>query len=291
MKTIYSDLNIKFNIEHIDFSVLNIVFERFLRSIPKHSHGSNSYEIHFIPYGKGTLIMDGVTYKVHPNTLYITGPHVEHEQIPDTLNPMSEYCIYLNLKKVTRKNAKDESSNIAFIFENTKSWFGQDTQEIYPLMQMIFYELENEYTGYMTQIETLLQQLVVKIVRNYESKKESKKHFGPSDLVDSKYIIAEECFLYDYRSITLKELSEKLGLSTRQTERFLRDCYGKTFRQKKEEARMSVAALLLMDKDLSITHVADNLGYSSIEHFATAFKKYYHMTAGQYRKILLMKHI
>ena len=51
MRTIYTDLNIKTKVEDTTFFILQIVFERFLRSMPKHSHGNNSYEIHYIPYG------------------------------------------------------------------------------------------------------------------------------------------------------------------------------------------------------------------------------------------------
>ena len=40
---------------------------------------------------------------------------------------------------------------------------------------------------------------------------------------------------------------------------------------KKAEARMSVAAILLSDQSLSITDIAENLGYSSIEHFSSLF--------------------
>lgn len=119
--------------------------------------------------------------------------------------------------------------------------------------------MENKYTGYITQVETLLQQCIVKVVRNYENKKESRAHFSPSNLVDSKYLIVEECFLYDYETITLEKLSVRLGLSTRQTERFLKDYYGKTFSQKKSEAKMSMAKILLSDETLSISEVAIRL--------------------------------
>ena len=71
-------------------------------------------------------------------------------------------------------------------------------------MQQIFFELEHRYTGYMILVEALLQQCVVKIVRNYEYKAQSKVHFSPSNLVDSKYIIVEESFLYEYETITME---------------------------------------------------------------------------------------
>ena len=98
MRTAYTDLNIKLAIEDTQFSILQIAFEHFLRSMPKHSHGNNSYELHYIPYGHGTVNMNNRKYEVKPNTLYMTGPHVEHEQVPYKNDPMAEYCIYFKLQ-------------------------------------------------------------------------------------------------------------------------------------------------------------------------------------------------
>lgn len=308
MHTKYTDLNIHFSIDNYAFYALNIVFERFLRSIPLHSHSRNSYEIHYIPYGHGKARINNISYEVTPNTLYITGPHVEHEQTPDKKDPMAEYCIYLKLEKKYVSSTRQESEDFVSLFEKTFFWYGQDTQNVYPILQSIFYELEHQYTGYMTEVETLLQQLIVKLIRNYEhknseqvrfgrtingssatqkflyNKRGSKVHFGPSNLVDSKYIIIEESFLYEYKNLTLETLSARLGLSPRQTERLLKEHYDKTFLQKKSEAKMSAALLLLADKSNSITQIANQLGYSSVEHFSTAFKRYYQKSARAYRK-------
>ena len=270
MRTGYKDLNIKIVINDTTFLVLNIVFERFLHSMPRHSHGNNSFEIHYIPYGHGKVNIDDQIYNITPNTLYMTGPHVEHEQIPLKNDPMAEYCIYFKLQK-NSTHAQPEADTVAFKFEKTHFWFGQDTQELYPLMQQIFFELEHRYTGYMILVEALLQQCVVKIVRNYEYKAQSKVHFSPSNLVDSKYIIVEESFLYEYETITMEHLAERLGLSVRQTERFLKDYYGKTFQQKKTEAKMSMAKIYLNDAAITISEISDRLNYSSIQHFSYAF--------------------
>jgi AraC-like DNA-binding protein len=152
-------------------------------------------------------------------------------------------------------------------------------------MQQIFYKLEHKYTGYMLQVESLLQQCIVKIVRNYENRIESENHFIPSNLVDRKYLIVEESFLYDYEAITLEILSKRLGLGIRQTERFLKDYYGKTFLQKKTEAKMSMAKIYLADPNISISEIAARLNYSSLEHFSYAFKQYYGTSASEFRKI------
>lgn len=101
---------------------------------------------------------------------------------------------------------------------------------------------------------------------------------------DKTAVIIEDYFLYEYQNLSLEELAVKLGLGTRQTERLLQKHYGKTFLQKKTEARMSAAAILLTDSSRSITSVAEALGYSSIEHFSSAFKNYYQVSPRQYRK-------
>ena len=47
---------------------------------------------------------------------------------------------------------------------------------------------------------------------------------------------------------------------------------------------MSAASILLTYSDRSISSIAEELGYSSVEHFSAAFRKYYNKSARQYRK-------
>ena len=102
--------------------------------------------------------------------------------------------------------------------------------------------------------------------------------------IDNTYYIIHSSFLYEYQSITLDKLAKRLGLSNRQTERLLQKYYGNTFLKKKTEAKMSVAIILLRDQNKTITSISNDLGYSSVEHFSNAFKRYYHMSASEYRR-------
>ena len=285
MWTDYKDADIHFTIADVRFHTLNFVYERFQRTIPSHSHGNGSYEIHYIPRGRGRALINGVSHEITPDTLFVTGPHVEHAQSPFLEDPMCEYCIYLKTEK-KRKNVSSFSTGeeeLLSTFENTPFWFGQDTQKAGVLMMEIFEELQNRRTGFIFQVEALLRQLLVSLVRNYE-KSGRPKAANLSAAADKTAFIIEEYFLYQYRNLSLEDLADKLGLGTRQTERLLQRQYGKTFLQKKAEARMSAAAILLSDTTRSITSVAEDLGYSSIEHFSSAFKNYYHISPRQYRK-------
>ena len=279
MLTRLDNFDLHFSLGGYDFHVSNIVLEQFERSIPRHSHSKNSYEIHYIPFGYGKASINGKDYEVTPNTLFITGPFVEHAQIPNCQDPMCEYCIYLKLGHSSFPVSSAPEKKLTALFKKTNFWFGQDTQDIHSLMKQLFFELEHHYTGYSIQAESLLKQLIIKLVRNYENKPEISTRKVSPNLIDNKYLIIEECFLYEYRTLTLDKLSARLGLGIRQTERLLKDHYGKTFLQKKTEARMSAASILLQNSGLSITQIAEDTGYSCVEHFSASFKRYYGQSA------------
>ena len=284
MLTRLDSFDLHFILGECDFHVSNIVLERFERSIPLHSHSKNSYEIHYIPSGHGTASINGNSYPIVPNTLFVTGPLIEHAQIPDRKDPMCEYCIYLKIGRSTSPSASLAEKALVNRFRQIDFWFGQDSQDIHPLMIQLFTELEHRYTGYSIQAEILLKQLIIKLVRNYEGNIEGTPHTNTPNLVDNKYLIIEECFLYEYRTLSLDILASRLGLGIRQTERLLKEHYGKTFLQKKTEARMSAASILLQNPELSITQIAEETGYSCIEHFSASFKRYYGCSATSYRK-------
>ena len=162
-------------------------------------------------------------------------------------------------------------------------WIGLDTQGVHPLMRQLFSELEHRYTGYQNQVELLLPQLLICMVRNYEQHRLSSTVFA-HNMSDSKSVIIDQYFLYEYHSLSLEVLADRLKVSPRQTQRLLQEYYGKTFQQKKAEARMSAAAILLSDRERSISSIAEALGYSSAEHFSSAFRNYYKISPGRYRR-------
>lgn len=291
MKTRYQDLDLSLNIDGISIDILTLISERFTRTIPIHSHGSNCYEIHYIPYGYGKLTANGRSYDIIPNTLYVTGPHIKHAQFPNADNPMVEYCVYLRIQK----NLQDKkSSDLIKNFTSKDFWFGNDSQDIGGTLRQIFAELEQKNICYKKQVELLLSTILIQIVRNYEQTYETKKgrvisalgNESPAltSIPDNKSRIIEEYFLYEYNSLSLTTLSARLNLSPRQTQRLLKEYYNKSFSEKKAEARMSAAAILLRDRKRSISEIAETLGFSSPEHFSTVFHKFYNTTPRDFRK-------
>lgn len=283
MDTLFSNLDIDVIIDDTTFSILNIACEQFLNTIPKHSHGHNSYELHYVSEGFGILRADDVLYDLSPNMMYVTGPYIEHEQLPFPSAPLVEYSIFC---KVDRQSSKSDFLNS---FLKTKFWLGQDTQGIEALLKNLLSELKLQKMGYIYNVNACIQLLIVMATRNYKTPTDLIKKTGEyeiANLAHSRTFIADKAFLFEYKEITLEKLSNNLGLSQRQTARFLKETYQKSFLQKRTDARMSAAAVFLSNSRLTIFDIAEKTGYSSVEYFLRAFKKYYNTTPYKFREKL-----
>ena len=280
------NLYITFSIGDYQINILKFTYECQTWNTPSHAHSSNSYEIHYIPKGKGTLISNQCSYELYPNILYTTGPHIEHQQYSDLDDPTYEYCIYLRIEKThnLKKNASENS--IIEPFLHYPFWYGKDCAKLQTTLEAIYQEFSAPGSAAPIMLRALFMQFLVKILRNYEPASNAAITYIPIPLVKA-YILIEDSFLLEYDTITLNELSRRLGLSTRQTSRILFNRYGQNFLQKRTEARMAAAATFLKEGKLSISEISDRLGYSYPNHFHTAFKNYYKMTVSEYKQNIL----
>jgi AraC-like DNA-binding protein len=74
--------------------------------------------------------------------------------------------------------------------------------------------------------------------------------------------------------ITIKELARKVATNECYLKKGFKEMFGTTIFDFYQGQRMEHAKYLLYDKGLSVTDVSSLLGYSSISHFSTAFKKH-----------------
>lgn len=276
------NLNIDFSIGSYTITILKFSYECQNWNIPAHSHSSNSYEIHYIPQGHGTLISKGKPYKLYQNILYTTGPSVEHEQISDSGDPVYEYCIYLNIEEKSKEHAKD-NTELLQPFIASPFWYGEATVNPQNVLEQIYREFSSPDTAGKLMLKALFIQLIAIMLRNYVHTSKNNIDSLAVPLVKA-YILIEDSFLYEYDTITLKELARRLGVSSRQTSRILYNRYGQNFTQMRTSARMAAAATFLRETNLSIAEISDRLGFSCPNHFHNAFKKYFHDTAAHYRK-------
>jgi AraC family transcriptional regulator len=90
-----------------------------------------------------------------------------------------------------------------------------------------------------------------------------------------KIALAREVLLQHIgEPLTIKELSRKVAINECYLKKGFKEMFGSTIFDFYQSQRMEHARYLLYEKGLSVTEVSIMLGYSSISHFSTAFKKH-----------------
>ncbi len=290
---VYDNSQIKFQFENEIIEVLKISNEIINKPYPMHNHGENCFEFHYVLSGNAIIETPDKMISVGKGTFYVTGPLMQHAQFPDSSknqyttesdnsnNTYKEYGIYFN---VVQTSLHDNS-----IIESLKKQsfiISENNYKIYNIFKQIIFEIENQKIGYVENIISLLRLLIVASIRLSPDVINSEISCNNLDkaLNNKRSLLIDDLFMNSYANLTLSKLASEIGLSERQTQRYLSKVYGKTFNQKKLEARMSAAKVMLMDYNLSIDDIAYKLGYAGNSKFLSTFKNYYGITARQFRK-------
>lgn len=251
-----NELGLSFELQSASIQVVQISYGKFLIDCPPHKHSKNYYEIHLICAGEGRLIVDNLEFEVSTGSLFTTGPLIRHEQRTNPENPMCEYCLGIEIKK-----HKGELAEYLSQFLATKFWMGMDNQE---RCLNIFRQLEREaidrQIGYAMATQSLITQILVEMSRVYTGGAKGEEQTRTT-LDKRRSLIIDQVLMNEYKDITEVELAKRVGLSTRQLQRFLKENYGKTFMALRQEARIN-RARDLYSKGMAISKISEEIGYS-----------------------------
>lgn len=273
------EFSMTFELGSLQISPVHVRIEQLRPVIAAHRHSNVSYEVHYTERGRGAVTVDGQVHEVYPGLLYVTGPGVLHAQRSDPKDPVVEYCLYLNCRRM----AAGGDDPLA-LFAVTPFWMGEDGG-VFPLLRQLIEENRAARPDAEAMSEALLRQAVILLTRLYRSDSAARRHpAAPALTRDGLMPIIEDAFFYRYATLSLSELSALLNLSPRQTQRLLQNSFGKTFSQKLTDARMAAASQFLNGTNLSVTEIAERVGFSSIEHFSTAFRRSMGVSPREYRR-------
>jgi AraC-like DNA-binding protein len=140
--------------------------------------------------------------------------------------------------------------------------------------------IQQEYNGALENIY-LNSQLQALLLYGLECLAENKSEesfsckFLANETDREKMLLARDILLQRIGDpITIKELSRKVGTNECYLKKGFKELFGTTVFEFYQGQRMEHARYLLYEKGLSVTEVSALLGYSSISHFSTAFKKH-----------------
>ncbi|MCO5241352.1 MAG: AraC family transcriptional regulator [Chitinophagaceae bacterium] len=132
---------------------------------------------------------------------------------------------------------------------------------------------ENIYINAQTQM--LLLYSLECMLGNKEEEESFSCKFLANETDRDKIMKAREVLLEHIgEPITIKDLSRKVAINECYLKKGFKEIFGTTIFEFYQSQRMEHAKYLLYEKGLSVTEVSLMLGYSSISHFSTAFKKH-----------------
>lgn len=276
----------RFMIEGVIMNAVMVSYRRFTKVMPEHAHGENVYEIHLVTEGRGSVCLNKERYDISPGVLYLTGPGVLHEQMPEEGGSVTEFGLYLQAE------GEQKGGELLQALRNCSVWCGKGKTELMELSQKILLEQESDKIGSAEKRIHLLAEFFIECIRSMGTVEAEERELPTPEeeflshkvREENILLVADELFLYEYRDITLEGLATRLGFSPRQAQRFLKRMYGKTFTRKRLEARMSAAVTMLQNSRYTITEISERLGYSSVEHFSHAFSEYYGYMPSKMRK-------
>ena len=242
--------------------LLNVSSARYggdWHSVP-HTH--NHTELFFIVSGKGQFLIEDQVFPVDVNNLVIINPNVTHTE--DSLNAQPLEYIVLGIDGI--ELATSENSNGQFcILDHYES------MEISPCLRNILREMALKSTGYEDICQAYMEILIIRLMRSTSLAVQAE----PQSISSNRQCAAVRRYidLHFKEPLTLEQLSEEAHMNKYYLSHVFKREYGVSPINYMISRRIDESKYLLAETDLSMSQIAQLLGFSSSSYFSQAFRK------------------
>ncbi|HEM4129783.1 TPA: AraC family transcriptional regulator [Streptococcus suis] len=241
----------------------------------------NNYVLHFITNGKGKIIINGETTELAAGDIFILPKNQSIFYQADGLDPWTYTWVGFS------------GSRAETILSQTRlleNYYLHSHLESDILKKMIdINQTEVQSLPMITELILIghLNQLLAALVQEFpnESLKES------STLAKNYVHHAIKIIHSQYNSpIKVSEIAHQLALSRSYLYKIFKQETGYSIKDYIVQVKMNHACQLLANPELSITEIANSVGYFDPLAFSNAFKNQYHMSPSDYRKFNLTQY-
>ena len=239
-------------------------------SVP-HTH--NHLELFYIVGGKGQFLIQDQLYPVNSNNLVIINPNVTHTEVSLNAQPL-EYIV-LGIEGI--ELATSESSNGQFsILDHFES------VEISGCLRNILREMEQKNPGYEDICQAFMEILIIRLMRNTALAVPAE----PQVISGNRQCAAVKRYIDQHfkESLTLEQLAEDAHMNKYYLSHAFKREYGTSPINYMITKRIEESKYLLAETDLSMSQIAQLLGFSSLSYFSQVFRRTQATTPMEYRQ-------
>ena len=239
-------------------------------SVP-HTH--NHMELFFIVGGKGQFLIEDQLHPVDVNNLVIINPNVVHTEVSLNAQPLE----YIVLGVAGIQLAASDSANGQFsILDHFES------VEISGCLRNILREMEQKNTGYEDVCQAYMEILIIRLMRSTALSVPSESQVisvNRQCAAVRRYID-----LHFKEALTLEQLAAEGHINKYYLSHAFKREYGVSPINYMISKRIEESKYLLAETDLSMTQIAQLLGFSSLSYFSQVFRRTQSVTPMEYRQ-------
>ncbi len=254
------------------------------RTIEPHSH--DFVELVYVSEGKAKHQYQEREFRIQAGDVFIIEPEFVHSyQVASDESPVRVYNLLFQPTLLTHelKVMMQYPSFFRFFFFEP---FLRSHSEIHYYLSlphqmkievlMLLKRIEDEYMGkqmgYQVRIKAQLIDLLVLLSRCYEQKERPPLREERSDeqIIDHICLYIDKHYVQD---LTLMQISQLCSMSQSSFVNKFKKFTGQTMIEYRNRRRIEAAQAMMNNKNLTITEIAFEVGFSNFSHFHKLFKK------------------
>jgi len=254
-------------------NLLNVASYRYGGDWHSTPHTHNHTELFFIVSGKGQFLIQDQMFPVDVNKLVIINPNVLHTEVSLNAQPLEYIVLGISgIELATSENSNDQFC-ILDPFESV---------EISSCLRNILREMELKNTGYEDICQAYMEILIIRLMRNtaLTVQVEPQVTSGNRQCAAIKRYID----LHFKEPLTLEQLSEEAHMNKYYLSHAFKREYGVSPINYLISRRIDESKYLLAETDLSMSQIAQLLGFSSLSYFSQVFRKAHGSSPMEFRQ-------
>ena len=235
-------------------------------------HIHNHMELFYIVGGKGQFLIEDKLYPVNASSLVIINPNIPHTEVSVNAQPLE----YIVLGIEGFELAADKNSGGQFcILDHFES------AEVSSCLRNILREMELKNTGYEDICQAYMEILIIRLMRNtnLSMAAETQHVSGNRQCAAVKRYID----LHFKEALTLELLAEEAHMNKYYLSHTFKRGYGVSPINYMITRRIEESKYLLAETDLSMSQIAQLLGFSSLSYFSQVFRRTQSISPMEYR--------
>ena len=247
-------------------------------------HAHPTYELFYLLTGERIYFINGAEYCVKRGELLLLDQNVIHKTISTSVPDYERILLQIPASFINPACYPDFNSEECFRFASPVfSLPKKDQTVIESTLFTIFDETEHRHVGYLSAIQTLLMQILIRVHRYAQSAEHviAQSSHVNKKIADIVYFIGQNFM----KPLTLGRIANEFYISSAHLARTFKKVTGLTLIEYLNIVRTNEARKLLRGNNYSISEIALAVGYGSITHFERVFKKASGYTPSTYRKL------